>query len=81
MVGSQTVFSILDEAPAAIGGWSAIQSIRCVHLDSEAVAVAPSFLELEGALLKRNFPGSIRCRQTQARLRKVQSEGTEPGKH
>jgi hypothetical protein len=38
MVGSQTVFSILDEAAAAIGGWSAVQPIRCVHLDSEAVA-------------------------------------------
>jgi hypothetical protein len=60
MVGSQTVFSILDEAPAAIEGWSAAESIRCVHLDSEAVAVAPSLLELEGALLKRDFPGSIR---------------------
>ena len=35
MVGSQTVFSILDEAAAAIGGWTALQSIRCVHLDSE----------------------------------------------
>jgi hypothetical protein len=35
MVGSQTVFSILDEAAAAIGGWTALQSIRCVHLDSD----------------------------------------------
>jgi hypothetical protein len=35
MVGSQTVFSILDEAAAAIGGWTALQSIRCVHMDSE----------------------------------------------
>jgi len=35
MAGSQTVFSILDEAAAAIGGWTALQSIRCVHLDSE----------------------------------------------
>jgi hypothetical protein len=35
MVGSQTVLSILDEAAAAIGGWTALQSIRCVHLDSE----------------------------------------------
>jgi hypothetical protein len=34
MVG-QTVLSILDQAPAAIGGWTALQSIRCVHLDSE----------------------------------------------
>ena len=75
MVGSQTVFSILDEAPASIGGWSAVQihQVRCRRCSL--------FLELEGALLKRNFPGRIRCRQTQARLRKVQSEGTEPGKH
>ena len=35
MVGSQTAFSILDEAAAAIGGWTALQSIKCVHLDSE----------------------------------------------
>jgi glyoxylase-like metal-dependent hydrolase (beta-lactamase superfamily II) len=35
MVGSQTVLAILDEAAAAIGGWTALQSIRCVHLDSE----------------------------------------------
>jgi len=35
MVGNQTVLSILDEAADAIGGWSALQSIRCVHLDSE----------------------------------------------
>ena len=34
MVG-QTVLSILDQAPAAIGGWTALQSIRCEHLDSE----------------------------------------------
>jgi len=27
--------SILDEAAAAIGGWAALQSIRCVHLDSD----------------------------------------------
>ena len=35
MVGSQTVLSILDEAAAAIGGWTALQSISCVHLDAE----------------------------------------------
>jgi hypothetical protein len=35
MVGSQTALSILDEAAAAIGGWTALQSIKCVHLDSE----------------------------------------------
>jgi hypothetical protein len=35
MVGSQTVLSVLDEAAAAIGGWTALRSIRCVHLDSE----------------------------------------------
>jgi hypothetical protein len=35
MVGTQTVLSILDEAAAAIGGWTALQSIRRVHLDSE----------------------------------------------
>jgi len=32
---NQTAFSILDEAAAAIGGWPALQSIRCVHWDSE----------------------------------------------
>jgi glyoxylase-like metal-dependent hydrolase (beta-lactamase superfamily II) len=35
MVGSQTAFSILDEAAAALGGWTAIQSIKRVHLESE----------------------------------------------
>ena len=35
MVGSQTMFSILDEAAAAIGGWTALQSIRYVHWDSD----------------------------------------------
>jgi hypothetical protein len=35
MVRSQTAFSILDEAAAAIGGWTALQSIRCVHWDSD----------------------------------------------
>jgi hypothetical protein len=35
MAGSQTVLSILDEAAAAIGGWAALQSIGCVHWDSE----------------------------------------------
>jgi len=35
MIGSQTAPSILDEAAAAIGGWTALQSIRCVHWDSE----------------------------------------------
>jgi glyoxylase-like metal-dependent hydrolase (beta-lactamase superfamily II) len=35
MVGSQTVLSILDEAATAIGGWTALQSIRVVHSDSE----------------------------------------------
>jgi glyoxylase-like metal-dependent hydrolase (beta-lactamase superfamily II) len=35
MVGNQTVLSILDEAAAAIGGWTALQSIRSVHWDSE----------------------------------------------
>src|SRR5215813_8040587 len=35
MVGSQTVFSILDEAAAAIGGWTALQSIRYVHWDTD----------------------------------------------
>jgi len=35
MIGSQTMLSILDEAAAAIGGWTAFQSIKCVHLDSE----------------------------------------------
>ena len=34
MVGSQTVLSILDEAAAAIGGWTALQSIKRVHLES-----------------------------------------------
>ena len=35
MVGNQTVRSILDEAAAAIGGWTALQSIKRVHLESE----------------------------------------------
>ena len=35
MAGSQTVLSILDEAAAAIGGWTALQSIRYVHLESD----------------------------------------------
>jgi hypothetical protein len=35
MVGSQRVFSILDESAAAIGGWTALQSIKCVHLEPE----------------------------------------------
>jgi len=35
MVESQTAFSILDEAAAAIGGWTALQSIKRVHLESE----------------------------------------------
>src|SRR5579864_5704154 len=35
MLGSQAVLSILDEAAAALGGWTALQSIRCVHLESE----------------------------------------------
>ena len=35
MVGTQTMLSILDEAAAAIGGWTALQSIKCVHLDSD----------------------------------------------
>ena len=34
MVGNQTVLSILDEAAAAIGGWTALQSIKRVHLES-----------------------------------------------
>jgi ketosteroid isomerase-like protein len=32
---TQTAFSILDEAAAALGGWSALQSIGRVHLESE----------------------------------------------
>jgi len=35
MAKSQTVSSILDEAASAIGGWTALQSIRRVHLESE----------------------------------------------
>src|SRR5260370_14194228 len=35
MAGSQTVLSILDEAAAAIGGWTALQTIKSVHLESE----------------------------------------------
>jgi glyoxylase-like metal-dependent hydrolase (beta-lactamase superfamily II) len=35
MLETQTVLSILDEAAAAIGGWTALQSIRCVHLESD----------------------------------------------
>ena len=53
MVESNVFLSSM-KPPAATGGWSAVQSIRCIHLDSEAVAVAPSLLKIEGALLKRN---------------------------
>jgi hypothetical protein len=35
MTGSQIAFSILDETAAAIGGWTAVQSIKCVHLEAE----------------------------------------------
>jgi hypothetical protein len=35
MAVNQTAFSILDEAGAAIGGWTALQSIKCVHLEAE----------------------------------------------
>jgi hypothetical protein len=35
MAGSQTVLSILDEAAAAMGGWTTLQSIRSAHLESE----------------------------------------------
>jgi glyoxylase-like metal-dependent hydrolase (beta-lactamase superfamily II) len=35
MFGSQTVLAIVDEAAASIGGWTALQSIRCVHWESE----------------------------------------------
>jgi glyoxylase-like metal-dependent hydrolase (beta-lactamase superfamily II) len=35
MAGTQTALSILDEAAAAIGGWTALQSIKSVHLESE----------------------------------------------
>src|SRR5579864_9663420 len=35
MSDSQTAFSVLDEAAAALGGWSALQSIGRVHLESE----------------------------------------------
>jgi glyoxylase-like metal-dependent hydrolase (beta-lactamase superfamily II) len=35
MIGSQTALFLLDEAADAIGGWTALQSIRCVHLESE----------------------------------------------
>ena len=35
MVRSQSASSILDEAAAAIGGWTALQSIKCVHLEGE----------------------------------------------
>ncbi|HEV3311555.1 MAG TPA: hypothetical protein VG815_13670, partial [Chloroflexota bacterium] len=35
MAVNQTAFSILDEAAAAIGGWTALQSIKCVHLEAE----------------------------------------------
>ncbi len=39
MVGSQTVFSILDEAAAAIGGWTSLQSIRCVIMCEKSIQV------------------------------------------
>ena len=35
MAKSQSASSVLDEAAAAIGGWTALQSIRRVHLESE----------------------------------------------
>src|SRR6476659_7505384 len=35
MTGSQMARSILDEASSAIGDWSALQSIKSVHWDSE----------------------------------------------
>ena len=35
MVRSQSASSILDEAAAAIGGWTALQSIKCVHLEAD----------------------------------------------
>jgi hypothetical protein len=35
MAGSQIAFSILDEAASAIGGWTALQSIKYVHLEAE----------------------------------------------
>jgi glyoxylase-like metal-dependent hydrolase (beta-lactamase superfamily II) len=35
MVESQAVFSVLDKTAAALGGWTALQSIKRVHLDSE----------------------------------------------
>jgi hypothetical protein len=35
MAVNQIAFSILDEAGAAIGGWTALQSIKCVHLEAE----------------------------------------------
>jgi hypothetical protein len=35
MVESQAVFSVLNKTAAALGGWTALQSIKRVHLDSE----------------------------------------------
>ena len=35
MAGSQTALSILDEAAAAIGGWTAFPSLKRVNLESE----------------------------------------------
>ena len=56
MVGKQTVFSILDEAAAAIGGWTALESIRCVHLESEGQDWEPwQAYELGGTVDVSNF--------------------------
>jgi hypothetical protein len=41
MARNQIVSSILDKATAAIGGWTALQSIKCVHLDSEGQDCEP----------------------------------------
>lgn len=57
MVGKQTVFSILDEAAAAIGGWTALEFIRCVHLESEGQDWEPwQAYELGGTV---SFPISV----------------------
>ena len=56
MVGKQTVFSILDEAAAAIGGWTALEFIRCVHLESEGQDWEPwQAYELGGTVDVSNF--------------------------
>jgi glyoxylase-like metal-dependent hydrolase (beta-lactamase superfamily II) len=42
MTRNETVSSILDAAAVAIGGWAALEAIRCVHLDADGQDWEPS---------------------------------------